>query len=151
MINLNVNDANERTLVGVVESIDLPELGLASINTRIDTGAQTSALHVDHIVVHKKEKRVSFEFHPDFHDIEKTIRCNTPIHDRRWIKSSNGERERRYVIKTKAFMGGVAWDIELTLTDRSSMTHLMLLGREALSGMFIVDPGAGYLASAPLF
>lgn len=142
-----LHDAQERTLVGVVESIYLPELGLSAINTRIDTGAQTSALHVDHIVVHQQEKRVSFEFHPDFHDIEKTIRCSTPIHDRRWIKSSNGERERRYVIKTKAIMGKLEWDIELTLTDRSSMTHLMLLGREALSGMFIVDPGAEFLAS----
>ncbi|WP_371193376.1 ATP-dependent zinc protease [Glaciecola sp. SC05] len=149
MTNDPLNDLKDRTLVGVVESIDLPKLGLSAINTRIDTGAQTSALHVDHIVVHKKEKRVSFEFHPDFHDIEKTIRCNTPIHDRRWIKSSNGERERRYVIKTQALMGGIPWDIELTLTDRSSMTHLMLLGREALSGMFIVDPGADFLASLP--
>jgi hypothetical protein len=143
----SAKDTN-RTLVGVVESIDLPSVGLASINTRIDTGAQTSALHVDHIVVHKEEKRVSFEFHPDFHDIDKTIRCNAPIHDRRWIKSANGERERRYVIKTQALMGDISWDIELTLTDRSSMTHLMLLGREALSGMFIVDPGADYLASS---
>jgi hypothetical protein len=148
MTDVNLTYVNDRIVVGVVESIDLPSVGLSAINTRIDTGAQTSALHVDHIVVHKAEKRVSFEFHPDFHDIQKTIRCNAPIHDRRWIKSSNGERERRYVIKTQAFMGGVTWDIELTLTDRSSMTHLMLLGREALSGMFIVDPGADYLASA---
>jgi hypothetical protein len=147
---MNKNDLqylNEKVIVGVVESIDLPELGLTQINTRIDTGAQTSALHVDHIVVHKAEKRVSFEFHPDFHDIDKTIRCNAPIHDRRWIKSSNGERERRYVIKASALMSTIVWDIELTLTDRSSMTHLMLLGREALSGVFIVDPGAEFLAS----
>lgn len=143
------NYVADLTLVGVVESIDLPELGLTAINTRIDTGAQTSALHVDHIVAHTKEKRISFEFHPDFHDIEKTIRCSSPIHARRWVKSSNGERERRYVIKTQASMGKVTWDIELTLTDRSSMTHLMLLGREALSGMFVVDPGADYLASLP--
>ncbi|MFC4699066.1 ATP-dependent zinc protease [Glaciecola siphonariae] len=142
-----LNYVNDRVMVGVVESIDLPLVGLSSINTRIDTGAQTSALHVDHIVVHKEDKQVSFEFHPDFHDIDKTIRCRAPIHDRRWIKSSNGERERRYVIKTQAMMSGISWDIELTLTDRSSMTHLMLLGREALSGMFIVDPGADYVAS----
>jgi hypothetical protein len=138
---------SERPLVGVVESIDLPLLGLHGINTRIDTGAQTSALHVDHIVVNKAAQRVSFEFHPDFHDIDKTIRCDAAIYARRWVKSSNGERERRYVIQTQAVIGEITWDIELTLTDRSSMTHLMLLGREALSGNFLVDPGEEYLVS----
>nr|WP_136252501.1 RimK/LysX family protein [Ningiella ruwaisensis] len=140
-------EIDNKTLVGAVESIDLPVLGLTNINTRIDTGAQTSALHVDHIVVHEDKKHLSFEFHPDFHDIDKTIRCKAEIHARRWVKSSNGERERRYVIKTQAVMNAIEWDIELTLTDRSTMTHLMLLGREALAGQFVVDPGSDFVAS----
>ncbi|MBT1452046.1 RimK/LysX family protein [Glaciecola sp. XM2] len=145
----NLDYLEDKVIVGVVENIDLPALGLTQITTRIDTGAQTSALHVDHIHFDKKSNVVSFEFHPDFHDIDKTIRCQADVHARRWIKSSNGERERRYVIKTNALMTSIAWDIELTLTDRSSMTHLMLLGREALVGMCMVDPSEEYRASNP--
>ncbi|MEC7282662.1 MAG: RimK/LysX family protein, partial [Pseudomonadota bacterium] len=37
------------------------------------------------------------------------------------------------------------WDIQLTLTDRSEMTYLMLLGREAMRGQFIVDPEHDFL------
>ncbi|MCV2884098.1 RimK/LysX family protein [Aestuariibacter sp. AA17] len=139
---------SQKIMVGVVESIALPSLKLANIATRIDTGAKTSALHVDHIVVDDAQRIVHFEFHPDFHDIKKTIKCSAPLHDRRWIKSSNGEREQRCVIKTQATLGAsLSWDIEITLTDRSSMNHLMLLGREAMEGVVIVDPEAHFLAS----
>jgi hypothetical protein len=44
----------EKILVGARETIDLPELGLFRIATRIDTGAQTSSLHVDHISENKE-------------------------------------------------------------------------------------------------
>ena len=139
---------NDKIVVGVRENIDLPQLGLSTVATRIDTGAKTSALHVDHIVEDENEGLVHFEFHPDFHDIEKTIHCTAMLHDIRWIKSSNGEKEKRYVIRTIAKMRSLEWVIELTLTNRASMNHLMLLGREALEGHFLVDPSQEYLASA---
>lgn len=138
---------NEKMLVGVVETLDLPQLGLTNIATRIDTGAKTSALHVDHISTNDRDGTIHFEFHPDFHDIKKTIKCSAKLHDTRWIKSSNGERERRYVIKTKATLGTKQWTIELTLTDRSTMNHLMLLGREAMEGELLVDPSQTFVAS----
>lgn len=133
-------------IIGVLETIDLPDLGLTGITTRIDTGAQTSALHVDHIQPRKRGGKIDFEFHPDFHGVEDTIKCTALVHDSRWIKSSNGERERRYVIKTTAVMGELSWEIELTLTDRSSMNHLMLLGREAMKEGILVNPGESFLA-----
>ena len=144
---MNKEQDFQKPVIGVVEAIDLPELSLPKIKTRIDTGAKTSALHVDHIKVSKDRKQVSFEFHPDFHDLERTVKCKAPVHARRWIKSSNGEREKRYVIEAKASVGKHTWTIQLTLTDRSNMTHLMLLGREALKPMFIVDPSAKFLLS----
>ena len=47
-------------------------------------------------------------------------------------------------------MAELNWDIQLTLTDRSEMTYLMLLGREALAGKFLVDPALEYELSAGL-
>jgi hypothetical protein len=37
------------------------------------------------------------------------------------------------------------WSIQLTLTDRSEMNYLMLLGREAMQGRLVVDPEFEYL------
>lgn len=142
-----MNDISTNKLViGVAEYIDLPKLNLSQIATRIDTGAKTSALHVDHIEVNDENSKVSFWFHPDSHDIEKIVKCSAPLHDVRKIKSSNGQSEKRYVIKTQAVLNGFNWDIELTLTDRSSMKHLMLLGREALQEHFVIDPSDSYIS-----
>ena len=66
---------------------------------------------------------------------------------RRRIKSSNGDKERRYIIDTKAVLGELEWTIKLSLTDRSDMRHLMLLGRQAMKGLMTVDPEFNYLAT----
>lgn len=137
----------EKILVGARETIDLPELGLLGIATRIDTGAQTSSLHVDHISENKETGMLDFEFHPDSHDVSKTKKCSVKILGKKRVKSSNGEIERRYIINTLAVMGDLKWTIRLTLTDRSKMTHLMLLGRQAMKGLMLVDPEFSYLAS----
>lgn len=137
----------QKILVGAKETIDLPELGLFGIATRIDTGAQTTALHVDHIFENKETGMLNFEFHPISHDVKKTIKCAAKIVEKKRIKSSNGERERRYIINTTAVMGALEWTIRLSLTDRSSMTHLLLLGRQAMIGVMTVDPEFNYIAT----
>jgi hypothetical protein len=62
------------------------------------------------------------------------------IIDFRIIKSSNGDAEQRYVIKTPVKLGGDQWDIEITLSNRAQMSYLMLLGREGLGERFLIDP-----------
>lgn len=145
--NDDMNKMKQKILVGARETIDLPKLGLFGIATRIDTGAQTSSLHVDHIYENKETGMLDFEFHTDSHDVSKTTKCSAKILARKRVKSSNGGKERRYIINTLAVMGDLQWTIKLTLTDRSSMTHLMLLGRQAMKGVMQVDPEFSYLAS----
>lgn len=137
----------DKILVGAREIIDLPELGLFGLVIRIDTGAQTSSLHVDHISENAETGMLNFEIHPDIHDVTKTIKCSAKILDRKRVKSSNGDKERRYIINTLAIMGTLEWTIRLSLTNRASMNHLMLLGREAMVGEMLVDPEFSYIAT----
>ncbi|WP_199915611.1 ATP-dependent zinc protease family protein [Saccharobesus litoralis] len=139
----------KRTIIGRLENINLPELAINELTVRVDTGAQTSSLHVDNIeqIMVNKKPFVVFDIHPQIHDVDKVVRCKAPLHDIRKIKSSNGSSEQRYVIKTKAALGDLEWDIEITLTDRSDMTYLMLLGREAMGKHFYVDPAHTFVAS----
>ena len=137
-----------KVVVGARETVDLPELKLFGIVTRIDTGAQTTALHVDHVAENEETGMLDFEFHPDSHDVKKTIKCSAKIHQIKWVKSSNGDRERRYIINTTAVLGELTWTIRLSLTNRSSMNHLLLMGRQAMVGKLIVDPEFTFLASS---
>lgn len=45
-------------------------------------------------------------------------------------------------------MGGQEWPIEITLTDRSEMSYLMLLGRQGMADKVIIDPSQTYLAGS---
>lgn len=132
----------EKVLLGCVEQIDLPDLNIAKMDIRVDTGAATSSVHVDDIEEYQKngEAWIRFKIHPSIHDVAKVINRSAKVHARRSVKSSSGEAETRYVIKTKMVLAGQCWTSEITLTNRASMSYLMLLGREAMAGRFIVDP-----------
>ena len=137
----------EKHLVGALELCDLPHLKLSGLEARVDTGATTSSLHVDNIVKFKKndERWVKFDIHPDAHDVNKLMHREAKVKSVRKVKSSNATQQKRYVIETDILTAGMQWGIELTLTDRSEMKYLMLLGREAMSGRLIVDPEHEFL------
>lgn len=140
---------NNKTIIGRLESIALPELGISDLQVRVDTGAKTSSLHVDNISrsVIDGVHCVSFDIHPDSHNVKRIEKCIAPISDMRKVKSSNGTSEQRYVIQTPIVLGKEQWSIEITLTDRSDMSYLMLFGREALGTRFLVDPSRVFLGS----
>ena len=139
---------SNKTIIGCLESCTLPDLGIVDMNIRIDTGAKTSSLHVDNIKKYVKDgaTQVQFDIHPDIHNVSNIVTCHAKVSDIRRIKSSNGGSEQRYVIKTPIKLGKHCWEIEITLTNRADMSYLMLLGREGLSDLFLVDPSAVFLA-----
>jgi len=114
---------------------------------RVDTGAATSSLHVDNIEEYSKGKKnfVSFDLHPDIHNVDKVIRTTVEILGTKTVKSSSADTEKRVVITTDIRLAGRQWPIQLTLTDRSEMTYMMLLGREAMEGRVLVDPEFEFL------
>lgn len=139
----------EKIIIGSLETINLPELGITDLQVRVDTGAQSSSLHVDNITRFKRGGRpwIRFDLHPDFYNTEEIVKCQAPIHDIRRIKSSNGESEQRYVIRTPIDLAGHSWPVDITLTNRSDMTYLMLFGREGMSDRVLVDPSGTFLTS----
>ena len=137
-------------VVGWREWVSLPELGAVRIKAKIDTGARTSAIHAWKIQPFEKdgETWVRFELHPNQDDNKTRIACEAPVVDSRMIKSSNGQQQRRYVIRTPLRIGLHVWPIELTLTRRDEMGFRMLVGRTALKPGALVNPSKSYLCPA---
>src|SRR6056297_1606836 len=119
---------------GWEEWISLPDLGVPALRAKVDTGARTSALHAFDIETFgpASKPKVRFTVHPIPGRDDLVIPCSAPIIDRREVASSNGEKELRYVIESTLSVNGDSWPIEITLTNRSTMTSRMLLGRQAL-------------------
>jgi hypothetical protein len=139
-----------KIVIGALETCDLPDLNIFDLQIRVDTGAKTSSLHVDEIIKERRDGKlgVGFTLHPDIYDVDKVTRCWAPISDVRRIKSSNGAVDQRLIIKTMMVMSSIKKEIEITLSNRSDMSYLMLLGREGIGKDFLVDASATFLLSS---
>lgn len=138
--------SDSRMIVGNQEWCAFPDLGIPAIKARIDSGAKTSSIHAFNISPFKRDGQswVSFEVHPLQNNRRTVVRCEKPVIDKRSIKSSSGISESRYVISAPIKIGGELWDIQLTLANRDSMGFRMLLGREAMEGKIVIDPGESF-------
>jgi ribosomal protein S6--L-glutamate ligase len=137
----------DKLLIGSEEWFSFATLGIPAIKARVDSGAKTSSIHAVNIEPFKRkgEPWVSFEVHPLQGDRRTLVRCEAPVVDRRMVRSSSGDAGKRYVICVPISMGDKSWDIEVTLANRDSMGYRMLLGREAMVGRTIVDPGGRFI------
>jgi len=140
-----------KEVVGWREWVALPDLGVDLIKTKVDTGARTSALHAFHIETLKRKGQdwVRFAVHPIQGDDDVVRVCTSRVHDSRVVTNSGGLSERRWVIETTIALGDESWPIELTLTNRDEMGFRMLIGRTAIKGRFLVDPGRSFCMEHP--
>lgn len=142
---------DDTSIIGRAELVDLPDWDLYGIKAKIDTGAYTSSLHCHHIERIEKEGKpfVRFNLLDPSHEIYNDKLFELPIYKSKAVKSSNGQTEERFIVKTKVRIMGKELNAELSLTDRSEMRYPVLIGRKLIKGHFIVDVSKKYLSKKP--
>jgi len=138
-------------VAGWREWVALPDLEVSWVKAKLDTGARSSAIHAYDIVEfeHVGAPWVRFQIHPWQRSDLDTVSVALPIVDRRIVKSSTGHEEQRIVVRTVVRVLDIDLLAELTLANRDDMGFRMLVGREALRGAILVDPGRSYLGPRP--
>jgi hypothetical protein len=140
----------ESIKIGWREWVALPDLKVGAIKAKIDTGARTSALHAYRIEPFRRAGALwlRFELHPLQRSDAMKVVCEARAVDERAVRNSGGRVDRRYIIRTSLKLGEEIWPIELALANRDQMGFRMLLGRTALEGRAVIEPGRSYLLGA---
>ncbi len=139
-------------VIGWREWVSLPDLGIAWIHAKVDTGARSSAIHafdVEPFDAPDGRRLVRFKVHPIQRTTRETVEVVAEVKDERWVKSTSGHRDCRIVVEAHVALGGDQWPIELTLARRDVMGFRMLLGRQAIRGRFFVNPGRSHRSGLP--
>ena len=140
-------------MLGWREWLALPDLGLSAVRAKVDTGARSSALHVEQADVFNQDgvEMVRFTLDTGRRGAPPQT-AMAPVHDRRRVIDSGGHATERIFIRTRLRLADRDWPIEINLTDRQSLLFPMLLGRSAIRGRFWVNPARSFLlgvADAP--
>lgn len=145
-------DPHSLPIIGWREWVTLPELGIAKVKAKIDTGARSSSLHAFDLKTFEKDGQpfVRFKVHPLQRNTKETIEVEAPVLEFRKVRSSSGHARSRPVIVTTVDVLGQSWPIELTLANRDAMGFRMLLGREAVRGRTLVDSQTSYYGGKPV-
>ena len=130
-------------LVGRREYVDFPELNIFGIEAKIDTGAYTTALHCHDIQIKHilGEDILCFKLLDPSHPVYNEQEHRFGHFSKKIIKSSSGEAEERYIIRTVVYIAGKKIRCTLSLTDRGNMRYPVLIGRKMIKNKFIIDVG----------
>lgn len=133
-------------VLGWREWVGLPALGIVAVRAKVDSGARSSALHVDSHwrFVDGGVPWVGFRLSP-YGSHGPSIEAAAPMLDERDVTDSGGHRTRRVFVRTTLRLAGIEREIDINLSNRLGMLFPMLLGRTAMAGAFTVDPARSFL------
>lgn len=128
-------------MIGRREYVSFSLLGISNMEAKIDTGAYTSSLHCENIVVNYENSKPILYFTvaqsgPDG-PVFKELKFESFTQKK--IKNSFGEEEERYVIKTLVHICRKKIWAEISLSNRDKLRYPVLIGRKLLKGKFLVD------------
>ncbi len=135
-----------KLVVGRRETVWLEELGLA-LPARIDTGAETASLDARDIEQFERDGDDWVRFgivHPDNGEVvvlERRLERRARI-----IQSNTEQAERRPVVVLGIVIGNVRQSAEFTLSNRSHLDYQVLVGRNILSDVMVVDVSRANIA-----
>ena len=133
--------AAKHNIIGSAEYISFPEFKLTDIPAKIDTGADTGAIHCTKIAEKTVNNVQTLQFSPFDHP---EITFVADDYFTKSVRSSNGGTAKRYFISTTITIKSKDYPIQLSLADRSDMTWPVLIGKKFLAeNNFLVDVTQG--------
>ncbi|MCB9480780.1 MAG: ATP-dependent zinc protease [Desulfobacteraceae bacterium] len=138
-----------KLMIGKIEKVRLTPPD-SVFHARIDTGATTSSLDAKNIETFERDGSSWVRFkikdpsEEKFYDVEKPVVRKVKI-----LQASNEEASRRPVIELQFQIGDIKRIEEFTLEDRSHLEYQVLIGRNILRDLMIVDVAQEFIVPLP--
>ena len=133
-----------KQVVGEIEKVWLPHLDMI-LTARIDTGATTASLDARDIQVFERDGEQWVRFTLVDGEQSRTFERKR-VRKVRIIQSNSDDAERRPVIELQVSLGNITQMAEFTLSDRSHLDYSVLIGRNILRDVMVVDVSGRHLA-----
>jgi hypothetical protein len=130
--------ASGQEIFGWIEPVGLPGAGVEMM-AKLDTGADTSSLDATNIRRVKRGGRSLVKFELRHPETGETFSVERPYVRSTRIRRHSGKYQTRHVVHMKICLGNSLETVEINLIDRSNFNYPMLLGRNALAGIALVD------------
>lgn len=138
-----------KVIVGEVENFYLAGPGLI-YKARIDSGAETSSIDARNITRFERDGSNWVRFDVSTPNTDNFVTLEKEISRRvRVIQASAEEAERRVVVELQFLIGDHQQVAEFTLADRTNLTYEVLIGRNILRDVMLVDVGKEYATELP--
>lgn len=127
-----------RTVAGLVERVLVGSPGV-EFEAKLDTGADISSIDATEVTSEKRSGRTWVGFtvvRDDGVRVKLSGRLVRHIH----VKRIGGATHQRSVVLLQICLGSISRMVEVSLADRKGFDYDVLIGRNVLSGHFMVDP-----------
>lgn len=132
--------STKKEILGWVEHVKVGKSRL-ELTAKLDTGADTSSLDATKIRRFKgRDGQRWVEFLVEEEKTGRRVRFKKRRVRTAYIKEHKGPSQKRSVVLMEICLGEYLQEVEVTLVDRSGFIHPVLLGRNALEGLAVVDP-----------
>lgn len=128
---------DSKIILGNYEYVYIPSENL-KLKAKIDTGATTTSLHATNIKAFERDgkKWVKFTLENEKGEL---INKALPISRIVYIKRHGAKNQKRYVVQMRINVANSSQLVDVTLTDRSKFSYPVLIGKNFLTGMVLVD------------
>jgi hypothetical protein len=135
--------SGDKMVVGELEKVWIDPPGAVLI-ARIDTGAQSSSVHAENMVEFERDGEDWVRFNLTLDDEARALERRV-VRYVRVYQQADRNGTRRPVVSMRLRLGDVQSSFEFTLADRSHLEHQMILGRNFLADMALVDVGKQFI------
>ena len=137
----------DRYILGNREMTNQVDHYAVNLTTLIDSGSTLSSMDARDIEIktHTNGSRWVYFDIPRDDDQAQMLRLVKPLKRYAWIQTHSGKPTKRPVIETAITLGPITTKTAFSLTERSAFNEKILLGKNTLDGMALIDPSNDFL------